>query len=94
MRSSFIRKLVVKSSPMALIISDDVLTRAQVSAEDLLTDLACYLYDKQRFSLGQARALAGLDQIAFQKELSQREIDIHYSKDDLNQDLKNLGIDL
>jgi predicted HTH domain antitoxin len=56
--------------------------------------LACYLYDKQRFSLGQARALAGLDQMAFQKELAQRGIDIHYTQDDLDQDLKNLEIDL
>ncbi len=80
--------------PMALIISDDILSKAQVSAEDLLRDLACYLYDKQRFSLGQARALAGLDQMAFQKELAQRGIDIHYTQDDLDQDLKNLEIDL
>ncbi|MFN2424684.1 MAG: UPF0175 family protein [Cryomorphaceae bacterium] len=79
---------------MALIISDDILSKAQVSGEDLLIDLACYLYEKQRFSLGQARVLAGLDQIAFQKELATRGVDIHFSKDDLNQDLKNLGIDL
>jgi predicted HTH domain antitoxin len=79
---------------MALIISDDVLLKAQISAQDLLTDLACYLYDKQRFSMGQAKALVGLDQLAFQKELAQRGIFIHYTKDDLEQDLGNLGIDL
>lgn len=79
---------------MALIISDDILSKAQISAQDLLTDLACYLYDKQRFSMGQAKALLGLDQISFQKELALRGICIHYTKDDLDQDLENLGIDL
>lgn len=79
---------------MALIISDDVLSKARMSAEDLLTDLACYLYDKQRLSMGQAKHLTGLDQIAFQKELAKRDIYIHYTSDDLDQDLKNLGIDL
>ncbi len=79
---------------MALIISDDILSKAQISAEDLLTDLACYLYDKRRLSMGQARQLIGLDQMAFQKELAKRNIYIHYTKDNLDQDLKNLGIDL
>lgn len=79
---------------MALIISDDILSKVQMSGEDLIIDLSCYLYDKQRFSLGQARALAGVDQMMFQKELALRGIDIHFSKEDLDQDLKNLGIDL
>lgn len=79
---------------MALIITDDTLLKAQLSADELLIDLACYLYDKKRMSMGQARHLAGLDQITFQKELSQRDIYIHYTEDDLEKDLQNLGIDL
>lgn len=79
---------------MALIISDDTLSKAKLSADELLVDLACYLYDKKRMSMGQARHLAGLDQISFQKELAKREINIHYTEEDLEKDLKNLGIDL
>ena len=79
---------------MALIIPDEVLIKAQVSAEVLLIDLACYLYDKKRMSTGQARHLVGLDPISFQKELAKRDINIHYTEEDLDKDLKNLGIHL
>ncbi|MEZ4688217.1 MAG: UPF0175 family protein [Bacteroidia bacterium] len=79
---------------MALIITDDTLSRAHLSASELLIDLACYLYDKKRLSMGQARGLAGLDHISFQKELAERDILIHYTEEDLDKDLKNLGIEL
>jgi predicted HTH domain antitoxin len=79
---------------MALIITDDTLSKAQLSADELIIDLACYLYDKKRLSMGQARHSAGLDQISFQKELAKRDIYIHYTEKDLEKDLKNLGIEL
>ena len=79
---------------MALIITDEILSKVQTTAEELAIDLACYLYDKKRMSMGQARHLAGLDQISFQKELAKREIYIHYTEEDLNKDLENLGISL
>lgn len=79
---------------MALIITDDTLSKVQLSADELLIELACYLYDKKRMSMGQARRLAGIDQISFQKELAKRAIYIHYTEDDLRKDLENLGIDL
>lgn len=79
---------------MALIITDSTLSKAQLSAEELLVDLACYLYDKKRMSLGQARHLSGLDQISLQKELAKRNVNIHYTEEDLEKDLKNLGIQL
>lgn len=79
---------------MALIIPDEILSKAQLSADELLVDLACYLYDKKRMSMGQARQLASLDQISFQKELAKRSILIHYTEEDLDKDLNNLGINL
>ena len=79
---------------MALIISDAVLKKAQLSGEDLLTDLACYMYDKGRLSFGKASELSGLNYLQFQKALAEREIDIKYSEQDLDTDLKNLGISL
>lgn len=79
---------------MALIITDETLSKAHLTANELLIDLACYLYDKKRLSGGQARTLAGLDQISFQKELARRDINIHYTEEDLNKDLENLGIEL
>ncbi len=44
--------------------------------------------------MGQARHLTGLDQISFQKELAKRDIYIHYTAEDLEKDLQNLGIEL
>ncbi len=79
---------------MALVISDELLDKAQLSENELLVDLACFLYDKKRLSMGKARGLANLNQIEFQMELAKREIDIHYTEEDLQKDLKNLGIEL
>lgn len=79
---------------MALVITDEILEKAKLSADELLIDLAAYLYDKKRISMGQARALTDLDQISFQKELAKRDIYIHYTEEDLDKDLKNIGIDL
>ena len=79
---------------MALIISDETLAKAQLSEQEFLVDIACYLYDKKRLSMGKARALAGVNLIDFQQELAKREIDIHYTQEDLDKDLDNLGIKL
>ena len=79
---------------MALIIPDSVLSRAHLSGEDLLTDLACYMYDKGRLSFGKASELSGLNYLQFQKALAERKIDIKYSEQDLDTDLRNLGISL
>ncbi len=73
-----------------LIISADTLRSAKCSADDLKIDFAVYMYDKNRLSIGQAKRIAGLSQIEFQKELSKRGISIKYSIEDIEQDLKNL----
>ena len=79
---------------MALIITDQTLLKVQMTEKELLVELACYLYDKKKLSMGRAKALAGLHQIDFQKALASRNIDLHYSEADLNKDLENLGIKL
>ncbi len=79
---------------MAIIISDETLAKAQLTEQDFLIDLACYLYDKKRLSMRNAQALASLNLLDFQKELAKREIGTHYTQEDLNKDLQNLGISL
>ena len=79
---------------MALLITDDILETVQMSGSELLIDIACYLYERKKLSLGKARAMSQLDQISFQMELAKRDIDIHYSEKDLRTDLKNLGVNL
>ncbi len=49
-----------------------MLEELRISPKDLMIDLAVYLYDKEKLSIGQAKKLAGLTQVEFQKEMSKR----------------------
>lgn len=53
-------------------------------------EIAAYLYEKEKLSIGQAKRLCGLDLISFQKELAKREIYINYDVDDFKEDLETL----
>lgn len=75
-----------------LIIPKEFLESAKMSAQDLAIEIAVYLYDKKRLTLGQAKRLADLDQISFQKELAKRNVFIHYDAADVLTDIENLGI--
>jgi len=75
-----------------LIITKDFLQSAKITAQELAIEIAVYLYEKKRLTLGQAKRLANLDQISFQKELAQRDVYIHLETEDVLQDIENLGI--
>ncbi|HFC00610.1 MAG TPA: UPF0175 family protein, partial [Phaeodactylibacter sp.] len=66
-----------------LIIRGNILEELRISPSELMTDLAVYLYDKEKLSMGQAKKLAGLTQIEFQKEMSKRGVFIKYDIEDL-----------
>lgn len=74
-----------------LIISGNMLEELRISPSELKIDLAIYLYDKEKLSMGQAKKLAGLTQIEFQKEMSKRGVFIKYDIEDLEKDLENLN---
>ncbi len=73
-----------------LIISGNLLRELKISASELKLNLAIYLYDKERLTIGQAKKLAELTQIEFQKEMSRRGVYIKYDVEDLEIDLENL----
>lgn len=75
---------------MDLLIKEEILQKAEITAEELLIEMAIHLYDIERLSMGQARNLAGLDQISFQKEMAKRDVYIKYDIEDLETDLENL----
>jgi predicted HTH domain antitoxin len=75
-----------------LIITKDFLQSAKMTAQELAIEIAVYLYEKKRLTLGQAKRLAELDQISFQKELARRDVYIHLETEDILQDIENLGI--
>ena len=72
------------------VLSKEVLDKAHLSAEELAIEIATHLYATKRLTMGQAKRLAGLDQISFQHELAKRNIYIHYSVEDLRQDVATL----
>jgi len=73
-----------------LVIPGKVLERAEMTPSEFLIEMAVYLYDKEKLSMGQAKDLAGMDLISFQKELSKRDVYIHYDIEDYYEDAKNL----
>ena len=68
----------------------ELLDEMQLSPEELRIAIAVYLYDQERLSIGRAKKLAGLTQIAFQQELTKRGVHIKYDIGDLEKDLSNL----
>lgn len=75
---------------MALVISDAFLDRLETTSNDLLVDLACFLYEKGRMSFGKAKTLSGLNRVAFQKALGDRNIYMNYDEEELDVDLENI----
>ncbi len=73
-----------------LVISGNILSELQLAPEELLIDLAVYLYDKERMTMGQAKRLAKISQIEFQKEMSKRGVYIKYDVEDFEEDLVTL----
>lgn len=77
---------------MGIQIPDEVLRAASLTGEELLVELAVYLYDKERLSFGQAKNLAQLDHLSFQKELAKRDVYIKYDVEDFREDMRNLKL--
>lgn len=59
--------------------------------EELRLELALYLFQSNRISLGKASALSGLHQFDFQKILASRKIPIHYDAEDFKDDINTLN---
>ena len=74
---------------MTLVLPDDPLTRS-FSPKDLLLELACALYARNRVNMAQGARMAGLERMDFQAALCDREIAVHYTEDDLRVDMESL----
>jgi predicted HTH domain antitoxin len=55
-----------------------------------LQEIAVFLFQKERLSLGQASRWAGMSQLQFQHLLASRQIPIHYDLAEFEADLKTL----
>jgi len=72
------------------IISDDILSNAGISGEELLKEIAVYLYAKKKLSFGQASKLAGLNILQFQELLYDNNVPMHYGVDELEEDFQSI----
>ncbi len=75
---------------MSVIIPDALLQAAQMSESEFRLELALWLYQQERLTLALASQFAGLTRIEFQRVLHERGIPIHYTAEDLQEDLANL----
>jgi predicted HTH domain antitoxin len=77
---------------MTLTIPDEILNQTNISSTDMRIEVAAYLYEKQRISIGKARLIAGLSLIQFQKELAKRNIYLQISSKDIDTEVRNLRL--
>jgi predicted HTH domain antitoxin len=75
---------------MSLVISDQVLDTARMSAAELAQEIAILLYQRKKLTLGQASRLAEMSQLQFQFLLASRQIPVHYDVAEFEADLKTL----
>ncbi|MBI4873696.1 MAG: UPF0175 family protein [Acidobacteria bacterium] len=72
---------------MPVTLPDDLLQAARLTEEELKTELAIALFERERLTLGQAAILAELPQLDFQRLLASRRIPLHYGLEAMEQDL-------
>jgi predicted HTH domain antitoxin len=77
---------------MTLTIPDEILTQANIDSMDMRIEVAAYLYEKHRVSIGKARLIAGLSLVQFQKELAKRNIYLQISTQDIQTEIDNLKL--
>jgi predicted HTH domain antitoxin len=75
---------------MSLVIPDDILQAAGISAAELTLEIAVLLYQRGKLSLGQASKLTGITQFQFQHVLSSRQIPLNYDIAEFESDLQTL----
>ena len=76
---------------MSIIISDEILQASQLTPEEFYSEIALYLFQTGRLTIGYASQLAQMPPNAFRQLLKQRDIPLYdYDVEDLELDLKNL----
>jgi predicted HTH domain antitoxin len=72
--------------PLPLILSDEVLRCTGMSERELLLEIALFLFERERLTLGRASRLAGLSRVELQRVLGSRGIAIPYDARDFQAD--------
>ncbi len=76
---------------MSLIISDEFLEASQLTQGEFLQEIALYLFESGRLTLGYAAKMAQMEFEDFRELLKSRKIPLYqYDLEDFEIDLKNL----
>ena len=75
---------------MVLQIPDHIAKQIASDEEGLLLEFAIFLYEQEVLSMRAAADFARHSWVEFEQILADRHISLHYSEDDLEEDLKNL----
>lgn len=75
---------------MSLEIPDDIVSATDMTVEELRREIAIMLFQLEKLTLAQASRLSGLDRIEMQRLLASRDISVHYTESDLNDDIETL----
>lgn len=75
---------------MSIVIPDDILQAARMTAEELRQELAILLFQKEKLTLEQASRFATMGRLEFQHLLASRQIPVHYGVADFEEDLETI----
>jgi predicted HTH domain antitoxin len=75
---------------MSVTITDDIVRATHLTDAEFVQEIAIYLYEQGRLTLGQASQLAKMPQLRFQHLLASRDIPVHYDEQDFADDLATL----
>ena len=75
---------------ISLDISQDIHDSARLTVPELKREVAVHLYAEGRLSVGKARELADMSLWEFRQLLASRKIPVHFSQDDLQDDVATL----
>jgi predicted HTH domain antitoxin len=76
---------------MSVVISDEILQASQLTPNEFRQEIALYLFQTGRLTLGYASKLADMPTNDFRRLLKQRSIALYsYDVEDFELDLKNL----
>jgi predicted HTH domain antitoxin len=75
---------------LSLVIPDELLQVSDMTAQELMQEIAIMLFQLEKISMGKAAEVSGMDQVSFQHLLASREIPMHYDVEDLEHDIETL----
>jgi predicted HTH domain antitoxin len=75
---------------MQLTIPDELVKASGLSETELLQELILVLFQQEKISLPKASKLLNMNQIQFQRLLTERKICIHYDVAELHEDIEHL----